>query len=234
MDDYFFEFFNSEKQYGFRFLKSKNNSVCGDHNLIKDTENFSYIINCDGVSATSSPEKSSRLLIETLDEHFKNLKSKKPRLGKITEIINKVNKEYLKKDLATTLDLFVFSKKFNYYLGLGDSSFYIFNEDDQIHFQNWIHNQSKIIEDHFGSSFGPDNVLVNCVGIQHPRFEMSENIKLVKNYKLLFYSDGLEQFFTSPEQIYKFCSQVMNSEKFDDTFFDNNNDDLSIVFCILK
>jgi serine/threonine protein phosphatase PrpC len=238
----FFEFFESEHYQGFRFLKSKKDSVCGDNNLIKDTEHFSYIINCDGVSSSASPEKSASILIDTFENHFKSTTSKKPRLGKITEILTKKNKEYLKKDLATTFDLFVFSKKFNYYIGLGDSSFYIFNEDNEVVFQNWIHNQSKIIEDHFGTVLGADNVLVNCIGITHPRFEMTENIKMLKNSKIIFHSDGIEQFFDSPKKIYNYCTKIFDQKNEDSVviqnqmneYFLNNDDDLSLVFCIIK
>lgn len=242
MNPIFFEFFDSENYYGFRFLKSKNNEACGDNCLVKDTEFFSFIINCDGVSSTSSPEKSSTLLIETFDNHFKSSTSKKPRLGKITELLIKKNKEFLKKNLASTLDLFVFSKKFNYYIGLGDSSFYIFDSNNEVIFQNWIHNQSKIIEDHFGHKLGADNILVNCIGIQHPRFEMAENIKITKNSSLIFHSDGIEPFFNSPEKIHNYCRKIMESFSEDpmkikdnmNTYFKDNDDDLSLIFCILK
>lgn len=258
MNPILFEFFESSSYIGFRFLKSKNENPCGDNSLVKDTEHFSFMLNCDGVSTTSSPEKSSTLLVEAFENHFKSMTSKKPRLGKITELILKKNKEYLKKNLASTLDLFVFSKNFNYYIGLGDSSFYIFDSDVEVIFQNWIHNQSKIIEDHFESKIGDDHVLVNCVGIQHPRFEMAENIKIPKNSRLLFHSDGIEQFFNSPEKIHNYCSKIMDflsDAKTDDPafeklgdksydkekiiaqmneYFKDNYDDLSLVFCILK
>lgn len=242
MNSVLLEFFDDDNSSGFRWLKSKNEDPCGDNCSVGSTLNFNYIINCDGVSSTSSPSKSSKILIEKFEAHFNSLKSKKPRLGKITEILVKTNKEYLKKDLASTFDLFVYSKKFNYYLGLGDSSFYIFNSDGSLSFQNWIHNQAKIIEDHFGSSLGADNILVNCIGINHPRFEVAENIKLEKNSTLLFHSDGLEQFFESPEKVFSYCDKIFNkknhnidelkAEMLD--FFKDNHDDLSIVFSRLK
>lgn len=240
MSKIFFEFFESGHCKGFRFLKSKNEDPCGDNNLVNSTEHFSYIINCDGVSSSASPEKASTLLTETFNQHFKSSNSKKPRLGKITEILTKKNKEFLKKDLASTFDLFVFSKTFNYYIGLGDSSFYIFDDNGDIIFQNWIHNQSKIIEDHFGQTLGEDHVLVNCVGIQHPRFEMTENIKLPKDSSIVFHSDGIEQFFNSPEKIHNYCQKIWMQRSEDekriiedlDSFFENNEDDLSLVFSI--
>ncbi len=236
------EFFEDEFASGFKLLKSKNEQPCGDNNCVGQTSNFSFIINCDGVSSTSSPSKSSKLLIEKFESHFNSLNSKKPRLGKITEILVKTNKEYLKKDLASTFDLFVYSKKFNYYLGLGDSSFYIFNPDGTILFQNWIHNQSKIIEDHFGTTLGDDNILVNCIGIHHPRFEIAENIKFYKNSNFLFHSDGLEQYFDSPEKIRNFCEKILVKDQLDleetktkiANFFANNSDDLSIVYVKTK
>ena len=229
-----FGFFETKAYSGFRYVRSKNTDQSGDHNLIKDTENFSYAISCDGVSSTKSPFKSSHELVKTLDDHFKSSKSRKPRLGKITEILMKKNKEFLKKDLASTLDIFVFSNKFNYYVGLGDSSFYIFDESREIIFQNWIHNQSKIIEDHFGKKIGPEHVLVNCVGIQRPRFEMTENIKLPKNAKLIFHSDGLEEFFNNPKKICEFCENTMKFKSLDFKRFNDNQDDVSILYLQIK
>lgn len=227
-------FFNTKHYMGFKYNKSKNSDISGDHNVVGATDHYSFAINCDGVSTTSSPSKSSRGLTEALETYFKSTKSKKPRIGKITEILTKKNKEYLKKDLASTIDLFVFSKKFNYYVGLGDSSFYIFNENKEVIFQNWIHNQSKIIEDHFSSKVGEDHVLVNCIGIQRPRFEMSENIKLSKGFKLLFHSDGIEQFFDSSAKVESFCHKVLEHKSLDETFFSDNDDDLSLIYIIMK
>lgn len=236
------DFFENENSAGFKLLKSKNDQPCGDNNTVGETLNFDYIINCDGVSSSSSPDKSARILIEKFEAHFKSLSSKKPRLGKITEILVKTNKEFLKKDLASTFDLFVHGKKFNYYLGLGDSAFYIFNPDGSVLFQNWIHNQSKIIEDHFGSTLGADNVLVNCIGIHHPRFEVAENIKLTRHSTLIFHSDGLEQFFDSAEKIRSYCDKVFERGRTDfdkvlaeiEVDFQKNYDDLSIVYSRLK
>ncbi len=242
MSSLFLDFFEFENVFGFRFLKSKEGKPCGDNSSAGETLNFNYLINCDGVSSTSSPERSSQILVEAFESHFDSISSKKPRLGKITELLIKRNKDYLKKDLASTFDLFVFSKKFNYYLGLGDSSFYIFEPNGELTFQNWIHNQSKIIEDHFGSKVGEDHVLVNCIGIQNPRFEITENIKLNKGSQILFHSDGLEQFFDSFEKIREHCQDIY-SKKEDgidqiktwlEKLYKNNDDDLSIVYCVKK
>lgn len=224
-------FFSNERLKGFHYLKPKNESQsCGDDLLIRDLKNFSYLINCDGVSSSNSPNLSSQKLIQNIDQLLSSTRSQKPNIDKVLQGLSKTNTQFLKKNLATTLNLFCFGPRFNFHIGLGDSSFYLFNSDNQLLFQNWIHNQSKIIENHFQKNIGDDHVLVNCVGIYQPRFEVVLHLPLQKGSKIIMHSDGIEQFFTKESDILSFCKNLYQSQKFNPDFFDNNEDDLSLIF----
>lgn len=224
-------FFKESRLQGFQYLKSKHPlKPCGDASLIRDLKNFSYIINCDGVSSTRSPDESSNTLVQDLDKFLSSTRSQKPNLDKLLQLLNKTNLKFVKKNLATTLNLFCFSNKFNFYVGLGDSSFYLFDSNNTLVFQNWIHNQSKIIENHFQKNTGEAHILVNCIGIYQPRYESALKLSLPKGTQIIMHSDGIEQYFSKENDILSFCKKLNQTQELDPHCFDHNDDDLSLIY----
>lgn len=231
IDEFSLNFFTEGRLKGFQYLKSKTFSKpCGDASLIRDLKNFSYIINCDGVSSARSPDESSNALVESIDKFLSGTRSQKPNIDKLLNLFAKVNSKFLKKNLATTLNLLCFSNKFNFYVGLGDSSFYLFDSSNQLVFQNWIHNQSKIIENHFQKQIGEEHVLVNCMGIYQPRYETALKLPLTKGSQIVMHSDGIEQYFKKESDILNYCKTLFETQNFDPTFFNENHDDLSLIY----
>ena len=217
---------------GFYYIKPKGEGELGGDSIWFDTrsnDKLSLIL-CDGVSSSESDSQSSQMAVERLSKLVKSKRTLESLKKDLIITLEKLNQEFLSKNLSTTLCFFSGGNKDeNIIVTSGDSALLIFDQDRNPIFYNNIYNLKHSSEGVFEIPDGREHMLITCLGHYGSKYEISSGVSLPRSYEIVTFSDGILQYVNSIKSLFTLIDAMKNKGQ-DFVFPDKNMDDLSIIY----
>jgi len=183
--------------------KGSNKDINQDSLAIFEIEDSIILVIADGMGGTVNGEKASQYICEQLKDLLGRYKKGDILDWMIVDALEQANQKVLnlKHECGSTATCVLIKNNLARFYNIGDSGQFLYNSKKKLLYKGVEHSlvgygmQAGLIKSREGQEIVEDSILLNGVGFENMKIELSKEYRLRKNDLIILCSDGFFQFF---------------------------------------
>jgi len=187
--------------------RGSHKKVNQDSLAIFQIQDSIILIIADGMGGTVNGERASQMICQTMQEYLEKQNEAVILDWMIIKALEEASQKIInfKHECGSTATCVLIKNNLARFYNIGDSGQFLYNSKKRLLFKGTEHSllghamQAGLIKSREEQNIVEDSILLNGVGFENMKIEISKEYKLKRDYLIILCSDGFFQFFNEHE-----------------------------------